>query len=116
MDKAQDEKLGKLIRGARKSRGFSAEALGARLSPSVTANTVTAWERGQNRPRVEYVRQISEILEIDVRSFFPEQSPSHELIALNKDVDGLEELNENYRKMSEKQRKAVLAVASAMVE
>lgn len=109
--------FGELIRQARKTKRISARELGGRLSPPVTHGAIYAWESGKNKPNAEAIWQISEILEIDIRSFFPDSDSSVEyrFVALD-EPDGLDELSDNYRKMNDKQRKAVLAVASAMVE
>lgn len=109
--------FGELIKQARKTKRISARELGDKLSPPVTYGAIYAWESGKNKPNADVIWQISEILEIDIRSFFPgsDSSVEYRLVSLG-EPDGLDELSDNYRKMNDKQRKAVLAVASAMVE
>lgn len=117
MTEVKENRLGAIIRKARKEKGITSVQLAALLSPPKKPQTVTAWERGISEPDSNMLSQICRILEIDARSFFHDESFHFEIISVtNSDVEGLEELSDNYRKMNNKQRKAVLAVASAIVE
>lgn len=108
---------GEIIRTARKKKKISAEKLGLMLDPQVTSSAVTAWERGQNKPSVEVIRQICDALEIDARSFYNQSSVQYCYVNLDdpmrKDMETFEDC---YTRMTDTQRKAVLAVASAMVD
>lgn len=108
---------GAIIRSARKGKKISAEKLGLMLDPPVTSSAVTAWERGQNNPSIEVIRQICNVLEIDVRSFYRQEEVELTFVNLDdpmrKDMETFESC---YSRMNDTQRKAVLAVASAMVE
>lgn len=116
---SSENHVGKIIKAARKKKGVSAAALGSLLDPPMTYGAIYAYEAGKNKPNAEVVAQISKILEIDVRSFFPSDQPSVSYAVVGVD----DETNENvkilgdcYRKMDDAQRSAILTVAKAMVE
>ena len=113
----QDKGIGTLIKMARKQKHLSARELGERLSPPVTHGAVYGWESGKNKPNADTVWQISEILEIDLRSFFPESEEELPCLDLKNPLKTDIEAFENfYSRMNETQRKAVLCVARAMVD
>lgn len=96
--------LGAAIREARKAKGISASALGEMLEPCVTHTAVYKWELGQTEPGISHMLQMRDILGLNLTQFFGEETRQHS------------EIETYLSRMSEKQRKAVLAVASAMVE
>lgn len=96
--------LGTAIREARKAKGISAGALGGMLDPCVTHTAVYKWELGQTEPGISHMLQMRDILGLNLGQFFgeTESKPS--------------EIDVYLSRMSERQKQAVLAVASAMVE
>ena len=117
---AKDRKtyIGALIRQARKSKGITSIELAEMLTPKKKPQTVTAWERGISSPDAESLSQIANLLEIDVRSFYgQEDSQEFAVVQLDDPMRrDIAEFESCYARMSESQRRAVLAVASAMVE
>ena len=117
---AKERKLyiGALIRQARKKKGITSVQLASMLEPPRKPQTVTAWERGISSPDAESISQISRILEIDARSFYGQCEEAGYMVLcpddpMRKDMQTLENC---YTRMTDTQRKAVLAVASAMVD
>ena len=118
MTKDRKTYIGALIRQARKSKGITSIELAEMLTPKKKPQTVTAWERGISSPDAESLSQIANLLEIDVRSFYG-QEDSREFVVVQLDDPikrDIAEFESCYARMSESQRRAVLAVASAMVE
>lgn len=110
--------IGALIRQARKNKGITSVQLASMLEPPRKPQTVTAWERGVSSPDAESISQISRILGIDARSFYGQcDEDGYQVISLQdpirKDMEAFEDC---YTRMTDTQRKAVLAVASAMVD
>lgn len=111
--------IGELIKSARRQKGMSARELGERLSPQVTYAAVYGWEAAKCMPNADTLLQISEILDVDVKSllpgFFNETVFTVETKSESARRD-IAEFESCYARMSDSQRRAVLAVASAMVE
>lgn len=56
--------LGENLKTLRKEKGFTQEALAAKLN--VVRQTLSKWEKGLSVPDAEMLKQIAEILEVDV--------------------------------------------------
>lgn len=96
--------LGDTIRTARKVKKITAGELGKRLDPSVTHTTVCNWEKGVTEPSINYLKQICDILGLDVADFFVEE------------CDRATDISFYYSRLNNTQRAAVLGVAKAMLE
>lgn len=97
--------VGTAIRAARKSRKLSAADLGSMLTPRVSHTAVYKWENGLTEPNLSHLKQISELLGIDVAGI------------LGTDAEGPhDEMRRYFELMNDNQRSAVLGVARAMVD
>ena len=118
MDNIRNE-IGELIKQARRQKKMSARELGERLIPPVTFAAVYGWESGNRMPNADTLLQISKILEIDVKSLLlKDNEPASNYFVSSNDAvrRDMAEFESCYVRMSDSQRRAVLAVASAMVE
>lgn len=116
---ANGNDIGDLIRAARKKKRISARELGERLSPSVTFGAIYGWESGKTKPNADTLLQISKILDVDIKALLPGFDGNLEFAVETTSESArrdLAEFESCYARMSESQRRAVLAVASAMVE
>ena len=97
--------VGSVIREARKRKKISAGDLGEMLDPAVSHTAVYKWEKDLTEPSIGHLRQLGEILEIDLAEIlgFSQESPHDEMCRY-------------FDQMNEKQRNAVLGVARAMVD
>ena len=70
-------KMGEKIASARKAHGLTQEKLAARLGVSFQA--VSTWERDENVPDTQHLRQLAQILELSLDSLMAEESHGWEL-------------------------------------
>lgn len=82
---------------------MSAGELGQRLEPTVTSTAVYKWEKDASEPTISHMKQLQEILGINVAEIFEQESECAEIMYY-------------LVRMNEKQRDAVFNVARAMVE
>lgn len=111
--------IGAILRKARQNKGFTAKEVGEKLSPQRKGQTVTQWERGSTSPSPHDLAQLINLLEIDSRCFYQTEEARTEYYFVTLDDEKSEDvrhLNDCFSQMNDKQRKAVLAVASAMVD
>ena len=116
---ASGNEIGDLIKAARKKNRISARELGERLSPSVTFGAVYGWESGKTKPNADTLLQISKILDVDIKALLPGFEGNLEFAVETTSESArrdIAEFESCYVRMSDSQRRAVLAVASAMVE
>ena len=99
----QIETLGEKIRTARKAIGMSACELGQKLEPTVTSTAIYKWEKDVSEPTISHMKQLQEILGINVAEIFEPETDCAEIMYY-------------LVRMSETQRDAVFSVARAMVE
>lgn len=111
--------IGELIKSARKKKGMSARELGERLEPKVTFAAVYGWEGAKCMPNADTLLQISKILDVDIKALLPGFEGHLEFTVETTSESArrdIAEFESCYARMSDSQRRAVLAVASAMVE
>lgn len=102
---AENINVGASIREARKARKLSAAELGQMLEPTVSHTAVYKWENGVTEPSISHLRQLCEMLDLDLSGVFSRESDRFE-----------SEISYYIVRMNETQRTAVLGVARAMVE
>ena len=113
MEQSSKAYMGRVIRDLRNDKNMKSEELASMLVPVKTAGTVTAWERGETEPSSDYIMQMCEIFDVEPAFFFrSRKAPELEGFELAK----MNTLSTYYTRMTDTQRKAVLAVASAMVD
>lgn len=105
--------IGSVIRRARKGQGITSAQLAERLNPPKKPQTVTGWERGITEPNAEMLSQICRILNLDIRSFYPEGNTDCITVPDEPDVMAIRDC---CVKMTDEQKKAVLVVVRSMVE
>lgn len=57
-------KMGKFIAELRKQKGLTQEAVARRLG--ITSQAVSKWEKGVNIPDISFLKELSEILDVEV--------------------------------------------------
>lgn len=95
--------IGDILKTARVSKKISASALGKMLNPSVSATAVYKWERNDTEPNLSHLKQLSDLLDIDLGEVFGFGDDAYKL-----DV--------YMSRMTENQRNAIIGVARAMVD
>lgn len=78
------ENMGRRIRMAREMRGMSLDALSKAMTPSVTKQAISKYEKGQAVPGSAVVLALSNALNVAVDFFFRQQTVTISKIAFNK--------------------------------
>ena len=82
-----------------------------------TPQKVGNWVNGRNNPGADAVVSISKAYGIPVESIVGRSSTEYSFVGLNETIcPDIDEVSACMRKMTDKQRQAILAVARAMVE
>ncbi|MBQ4011456.1 MAG: helix-turn-helix transcriptional regulator, partial [Erysipelotrichales bacterium] len=67
---AEKKELGEIIKTARSRKGLSQQKLADFLY--VSRDKISSWENGRSEPVYSEILKMSEVLEVPVASFFPE--------------------------------------------
>ena len=112
-----DVHVGSMIRAIRKERGISQETLAEALG--VTFQQIQKYELGRNRISASKMFAASELLAVSPGAFFEgikasDTSPS--IMGAFFMEDGAKEVAEGFLKLSQTQRRAVVALIASMTE
>lgn len=101
------EKIGKFIAECRKNKNITQEQLASKLN--VTNKSVSRWENGKNMPDYSILKELCNILDIDVNEFLSGEKIEDRLIKQHT-IDNLDLILKEYYKMK-KQKKILKIIA-----
>ena len=105
------EKIGKFISNCRKEKNITQSELAEKLN--VTNRTVSRWENGKNMPDYSILKDLCNILEIDVNEFINGERLSKEDKNNNDDIDLI--LKEYYKMKKQKDKLRTIIIVGVIV-